>query len=108
MRLDAFDAPRRGLPEGGGTAPAGSPERRRRAADAAEDSERGGRDFDEIRASQYLISGEEGEAEAAELAVAVDLAGEAWSGRDVRRRRSRRRGRESREGGCGVFFHKGP
>ena len=87
--MGASDAPGRGVAVGGGAAHFGSPERRRRRADAADGSGRGGGDYGARAASRRLICGEEGEGVAAELGVGFDLDGEQRSVEDARRRRRR-------------------
>ena len=104
----ALDAPLRGVSQGGGAATSGSPERRRRHADAVEARGHGGDDCGAMAASRPLICGEEGGEAAAELPVRSDSCGEARGGGATRRRRRRPASREREgEGGlCGNFSEK--
>ena len=80
-------------------------------AHAAEDGDDGGVDCGALAKFRQAISGEEGEAAAAEAGACLDLRGEHRSGgieRGGRRRTLRRAGERREEGSCADVFAERP
>ena len=102
-RVSAWGARRCELPGRGNAAACGSPERRRRRADAAESSAHGGVDSGDGAAFRQPICGEEVEGATAELPACSDSCGEEQGGRAARRRRRRLRRRARERKGEGEY-----